>query len=401
MTERLYYTDAYRAEFESEVTTCVSLNDRFEVTLAATAFYPTGGGQPHDLGELGGRKVLDVVDREEMGVAHIVDAPLEPGAKVRGVIDWTRRFDHMQQHSGQHLLSAAFASVVQARTESFHLGVEASTIDLNRLVSPSEIAAAEDEVNRAVWADREVRVCFAAADDPSALALRKESTRTGTLRLIDMDGFDRSACGGTHVSRTGAVGLIAVTGWEKFKGGTRVEFLCGGRALRRLRSWRDVFSATSRVLSVLPEALAPAIERLQGENKSLGRTVREMQEQLAGHHARELVARGERLPDGRVVVVQALNGWDAVGLKAIASAAATSPGVCVAVFSGSTPALAVIARAADVKTPDAAQTLKALMARFGGKGGGTPQFAQGGGLEDIGEVVRAAHALLASANTKL
>ena len=395
MTERLYYTDAYLAEFESEVVSCVPSNEQFEVTLAASAFYPTGGGQPHDLGELGGRRVLDVVDREEQGVGHIVDGPLAPGATVRGVIDWTRRFDHMQQHSGQHLLSAAFASVAQARTESFRLGAEASTIDLSRLISPSEIAAAENEVNRVVWADREVRVCFAASNDASALALRKESSRTGTLRLIDMDGFDRSACGGTHVSRTGAVGLIAVTGWEKFKGGTRVEFLCGGRGLRRLRSWRDVFSATSRVLSVLPEGLAPAIERLQSENKALGRTVREMQEQLAGHHARELVARGERLPDGRIVVAEALKGWDAIGLKAIATAAATSPGVCVAVFSGATPALAVIARAADVKTVDTAQTLKALTARFGGKGGGTALFAQGGGLEgDIDEIVRAARELL-------
>jgi|CXWL01.1.fsa_nt_gi alanyl-tRNA synthetase len=395
MTERLYYTDAYKAEFESEVKTCVSSKDRFVATLVATAFYPTGGGQPHDIGELGGRKVLDVVDREGEGVAHVIDGPLEPGTKVRGVIDWTRRFDHMQQHSGQHLLSAAFASVVRARTESFHLGAEASTIDLNRLVSPSEIAAAEDEVNSVVWADREVQVCFAAADDASDLALRKESARTGTLRLIDMGGFDRSACGGTHVSRTGAVGLIAVTGWEKFKGGTRIEFLCGGRALRRLRTWRDVFAATSRVLSVLPEGLAPAIERLQGENKALGRTVREMQEQLAGHQAKELVARGQRLPDGRTVVVQALDGWDAPGLKAIAGAAAASPGVCVAVFSGSTPALTVIARAADVKSPDAAQTLKALVARFGGKGGGKPEFAQGGGLEgNLEEIVRAARDLL-------
>lgn len=394
MTERLYYTDSYLAEFESQVTACAPSNDRFEVTLAASAFYPTGGGQPHDVGELGGRRVVDVIDREDQGVVHVIDGPLDPGTKVKGIIDWTRRFDHMQQHSGQHLLSAAFATVARARTESFHLGGEASTIDLSRVVSPAEIAAVEDEVNRVVWADREVRVCFAAADDGAALALRKESTRTGTLRLIDMDGFDRSACGGTHVARTGAVGLIAVTGWEKFKGGTRVEFLCGGRALRRLRTWRDVFSATSRVLSVLPDALAPAIERLQGENKALGRSLREMQEQLARHEARRLVSEGGRLPDGRIVVVQALEGWDAAGLKAIASAAASSPGVCAAVFSG-TPALAVIARAADVKTVDATQALKALVARFGGKGGGTASFAQGGGLEgDREEILRAAQGLL-------
>ncbi|MBP9946532.1 MAG: hypothetical protein KBH14_09065, partial [Vicinamibacteria bacterium] len=159
--------------------------------------------------------------------------------------------------------------------------------------------------------------------------------------------------------------------------------------------WRDVFSDTSRVLSVVPEGLAAAIERLQGENKTLGRAVREMQEQLARQQVKELVARGERLPDGRIVVAEALNGWDAPGLKAIASAAAASPGVCVAVFSDSAPFLTVIARAGDVKTVDAGQALKALTARFGGKGGGKPEFAQGGGLEgDIQEILRAARELL-------
>jgi alanyl-tRNA synthetase len=396
MTERLYYTNASLTEFESQVTACVAVRDCFEVSLAATAFYPTGGGQPNDRGELGGRRVLDVIEREESGIVHVLDGPLEPGTSVSGVVDWPRRFDHMQQHSGQHMLSAAFEAVCRARTESFHLGSETSTIDLNRVVSAAEIAEAEDEVNRVVWSDREVRVCFAAKDEAATLALRKESAREGTLRLIEVDGFDRSACGGTHVSRTGAVGVIAVTSWEKFKGGTRVEFLCGGRALRRIRAWREVFSATSRVLSVLPDGLAPAIERLQAENKGMGRTVREMQEQLAVHKAAELVSAAERGPEGSLVLVRALAGWDATGLKAIATAAAASPGVRVVVISASCPALVVVARAAD-STVDASVVLRALVARFGGKGGGKPEFAQGGGLEgDIDEIVRTAHTLLAA-----
>ena len=396
MTERLYYQDSYLAEFESEVTACVPSADRFEVSLAATAFYPTGGGQPHDLGELGGRRVLDVVDREALGVGHVVDGALEPGARVRGVIDWGRRFDHMQQHSGQHLLSAAFESVCGARTESFHLGTATSTIDLNRALSAAEIAAAEDEVNRVVWLDREVRVCFVAQEEGVALALRKESSRSGTLRLIEVPDFDRSACGGTHVSRTGAVGIVAVTGFEKFKGGARVEFVCGSRALTRLREWRDVFAATSRVLSVMPKALPAALERLQADNKTLGKSLRDAQEQLAVHKARELVAAGSRGTDGRIIVAAALEGWEATGLKAVATAAAASSGVCVAVFSASKPALAVIARAADVKA-DASSVLKALITRFGGKGGGKPEFAQGGGLqEDPTTIVAAARDLLAT-----
>jgi alanyl-tRNA synthetase len=394
MTERLYYTDAYLTDFESEVTACSSVEGRLEVTLSATAFYPTGGGQPHDLGALGGRAVLDVIDREDAGIVHVVDGPLEPGARVKGIIDWTRRFDHMQQHSGQHMLSAAFVSAARAKTSSFHLGAASCTIDLDRGLSPEEIAAAEDEANRIVWQDREVRLRFTSADQTAGLPLRKESGREGTLRLIEVDGFDLSACGGTHVARTGVVGIISVTSWEKFKGGTRVEFLCGGRALGRLREWRDVFSATSRVLSVLPAALAPSIERLQGENKALGRSVRELQDQLAVHKAAELVAASTRTPAGRIVVAQALDGWDASGLKTIANAAVASPGVCVAVFSATTPALVVVARAADVAL-DSSVVVKALLTRFGGKGGGKPEMAQGGALVgEIDAMVEAARELL-------
>jgi alanyl-tRNA synthetase len=394
MTDRLYYTDPYRTSFEADVATCVPSGDRHAVTLTATAFYPTSGGQPHDLGSLGGRVVLDVVDDEATGdVVHVVDGPLDPGARVQGGIDWQRRFDHMQQHTGQHVLSAAFEAVCRARTESFHLGTAGATIDLDRLMTAPEIAAAESDANRIVWEDREVRIRFASADEATTMGLRKASGRSGTLRLIEVADYDLSACGGTHVSRTGGIGVIAIGGWEKFKGGTRVHFRCGGRALLQLREWRDAFAATGRVLSVPPAALAPAIERLQNENKALGRTVRTLQEQLGVHVAASLAAAAERV-NGRVVVAQAFDGWEAAGLKAIAAAVASLPGGCAAVFSTSQPALAVIARAADVPI-DASAVLRALVARFGGKGGGTPDLAQGGGLTgDVGAIVQAARDLL-------
>ncbi|MEO5762957.1 MAG: DHHA1 domain-containing protein [Vicinamibacteria bacterium] len=397
MTERLYFTNSYLMEFESEVLACAPAAGRFEVTLAATAFYPTGGGQPYDTGTLSERAVLDVLDRDEAGIVHVVDGPLEAGARVRGVVDKKRRLDHMQQHSGQHMLSAAFDSVCGAHTESFHLGTETSTIDLSRAVSPAEIAAAEDTVNRIVWEDREVRLRFASPEEAAALPLRKETGREGVLRLIEVDGFDLSACGGTHVTRTGVVGIISVIGWEKFKGGMRIEFVCGNRALHRLREWRDVFSATSRILSVLPNALAPAIERLQSDNKTLGKTLREQQEKLAIHEAAKLVADGSREGDGRTVVVQALEGWDANGLKIIASAAAATPSVCIAVFSTTAPTLVVVSRAADVKI-DSGAVVKALIAKFGGKGGGKPEMAQAGGLTgDVVGLVAAARELLGGA----
>lgn len=378
MTDRLYYTEPYRITFDGRVEQCEPASAGTRVTLDRTAFYPTSGGQPHDTGTLGGRRVLDVVDEEDGRIVHVLDGPLEIGATVSGQIDWARRFDHMQQHTGQHVLSAAFDRLHAARTESFHLGAASATIDLAREVTPEEIAAAEDEANRVVWEDRPVAIRFVSSEEAAALPLRKEPARTGPLRLIDVEDFDLSACGGTHVARTGGIGIIAVSGWERFRSGTRVSFLCGGRALARFREWREAWAATQRHLSVAPVELAPGIERLQGENKTLGRQVRDLQARLAAFEARALVERGVRAGN-RIIVVEAVEGWDAQGLKAMASAAAQEPGAAVVLFSRSTPSLVVAARHAE-SGADAGAIVKALVAEFGGKGGGKPDLAQGGGL---------------------
>jgi alanyl-tRNA synthetase len=396
MTTRLYYTEPFRTSFDARVVSCDEVGGRPHVVLDRTAFYPTSGGQPFDTGTLGGATVVDVVDRDDGEVVHVVSSRLEAGAAVSGAIDWPRRFDHMQQHTGQHVLSAAFDRVFNARTESFHLGTEASTIDLGREVTPAELARAEDEANRVVWEDRAVSVRFASAEEAASLPLRKEPAREGELRLIDIENFDLSACGGTHVSRTGAIGVIAVTAWEKFRGGTRVEFLCGGRALSRFRSWRAALAAVQRHLSVAPAEMAGGIERLQGEVKTLQRTLRGVQERLAVFEAQALVAKAERV-GGRALIVEALDGWDAQALKAMATAAAAAePAAAVALFTMTTPALVVVARgsACDI---DANAVLKGLTARFGGKGGGKPDLAQGGGLSaSTADLVGAAKDLLRS-----
>ncbi|MGE0042489.1 MAG: DHHA1 domain-containing protein [Vicinamibacterales bacterium] len=393
-TERLYYTQSSLSSFEAVVTGCVQTDAGYEVRLDRTAFYPTSGGQPFDTGMLGGAAVLDVRDAEDGGVIHVVEAPLAPGTVVAGVVDWPRRFDHMQQHTGQHVLSALFDRLHAARTESFHMGAGASTIDLGRQVSPDEIAAAVREANRVVWEDRPVAVRFVTAEEAAALPLRKEPARGGTLRLIDIEDVDLSACGGTHVARTGGIGIIAVSGWEKFRGGTRVEFLCGARALSRFEAWRDALAATQRHLSVAPGELAAGVEKLQAENKALQRAARAFQEQLAAHEARALVERGAR--DGaRVVVVEALEGWDAVGLKALASAATRlEPAAAVALFTAASPALVVVAGGASAGI-DAGAVVKALLARFGGRGGGKPDLAQAGSLEgDSRGMIQAATEIL-------
>jgi len=388
MTQRIYYQEPYRRTFDATVVAIESVARHTEVTLDQTAFYPTSGGQPFDTGTLGGSAVTDVIDREDGTIAHIVSGTVKVGDVVSGEIDWPRRFDHMQQHTGQHVLSAAFDRLFGVRTESFHMGQVSSTIDLAREVTPSEIATVEDEANRIVWEDRPVTIRFATAEEAAAMPLRKESGRTGSLRLIDVQDFDLSACGGTHVERTGAIGIIAIGSWEKFKGGSRIEFLCGGRALQRFRVWRGALSAVQKHLSVPPIDMAATIERMQEDAKAVQRSVRGFQEKLATHEAQSLLAKGP-------VIVEAIDGWDAQGLKAIAAAAtAANPEAVVALFTATSPAQVVIARGAK-SAVDAGAILKQLAAKFGGKGGGKPDLAQGGGLTaDAAELIAAAKTAL-------
>ena len=394
MTERLYYTDPYLTEFDAQVLGSDAHDGRPAAVLDRTAFYPTSGGQPHDTGLLGDAQVLDVVEHENGTVVHVLDRPLS-GGPVHGRIEWARRFEHMQQHTGQHVLSAAFDRLCGARTESFHLGTMSATIDLSREVTPADIGRAEDEANRIVWEDRPVAIRFADAAEAARLPLRKEPARDGLLRLIDVEGFDISACGGTHVARTGAIGIIAVPSWEKFRGGTRVEFVCGVRALRAFRVLRDAVTASVRLISVLPPELPAGIERLQAEAKDQKRVVKDMQGRLAAFEAATLADGAESIA-GRRLVVQVLEGWDPTGLKTIAAAIVERPAHIVALFSTPAPSAVVIARSADVAF-DAGAALKAVATRFGGKGGGRSDLAQGGGLSGSpGEFVGFVRTLLRS-----
>jgi alanyl-tRNA synthetase len=391
-TERLYYQDSYLREFDANVVEQTTHDGKAAVVLDRTAFFPTSGGQPFDVGSLSGAKVLDVVDADDGRILHVVDRPPD-SRRVTGTIDWARRFDHMQQHTGQHVLSAAFDRLLKTRTESFHLGAEYSTIDLARELSAAEIAGGEDEANRVVWEDRPVAIRFAAPDEISALPLRKEPKREGTLRLIDVQDFDLSACGGTHVGRTGAIGMIAVAATERFRGGTRITFLCGGRALSGHRSLRDAVAGSVRALSVLPADLPGAIERLQADGRELRKQIKDFHSTLAVQEA-DALADAAVMIRGLTVVAVALPGWDPAGLKAIASRIAERPGHLAILVSEPPPAAVVVARAADLAI-DAAALLKQLVERHGGKGGGRPELAQGGGVTSPGrDVLQSARELI-------
>jgi alanyl-tRNA synthetase len=391
MTHRIYYSDPYAVDFEATVVGVESAPDahagKTGVVLDKTAFYPTSGGQPFDVGRLGDASVVDVIDRDDGTILHVVEGSLQPGP-IRGRIDWARRFDHMQQHTGQHVLSAAFDRALQVRTVSFHLGTVTSTIDLHREVTAAEIARAESEANQVVWEDRPVTIRFADADEAARLPLRKESVREGTLRIIEVADFDVSACGGTHVARTGAIGIIAVTATERFRGGTRIEFVCGGRALASFRTLRDTMASATRLLSVVPGDLSPAIERLQAESKDARRLIKDMQSRLAEFEAASLANRAEPLGSIRAVITS-LEGLDANGLKTIAASITSRPGHVAVLISSPSPSFAVVARATDV-TIDSGAILKQLIAAFGGKGGGRPEMAQGGGLQGSANDILAA-----------
>jgi alanyl-tRNA synthetase len=325
---------------------------------------------------------------------HVVER-LPEQDRVSGVIDWARRFDHMQQHTGQHVLSAAFDRGLGVRTESFHLGTEYSTIDLAREMTAEEIGRAEDQANRVVWEDRQVTIRFAGPDEVASLPLRKESKREGTLRLIEVQDFDLSACGGTHVSRTGAIGTIVVSATERFRGGSRVTFLCGARGLTGYRALRDAMAASVRALSVLPADVPSAIERLQADARELRKQVKDYQTRVAAQEADALADAAVDVGSFKLVAA-ALSGWDAGGLKTIASRIAERPGHAAILLSDPPPSAIVIARAAGL-SHDAGALLRAIVARHGGKGGGRPELAQGGGLTaPSADVLATARDLLAN-----
>lgn len=398
-SERLYYTDPYLVEFDAVVREAVPQSDRWKIVLDRTAFYPTSGGQPFDTGTIGDARVVDVFDQEDGTIGHLVDRAIETNSRVRGHVDWVRRFDHMQQHTGQHLLSAAFEHETGAKTVSFHLGTTASTIDLDKELPADQIARVEDAANRVLWEDREVCVKFATAGEAAKLPLRKEPAREGELRIIEIKDHDLSACGGTHVRRTGAIGIIAISGCERFKGGLRVEFVCGGRALRDYRRLKTSIGGSVRLLSVLPDELPSAIEKLQTLGRSQQKSQEGLYERLAAHEAASLAASSQNV--GAVnLVAAAVSGWDANGLKKLASSITAKPATVAVLLTTESPALVIASRSEDLSL-DTGALLKILIDKFGGRGGGKGAMAQGGGLTgDASAILAAARDFIATQPTQ-
>src|SRR4051812_2799232 len=293
MTERLYYGDSYLTRFEA---TLLGRDDSGRrLYLDRTAFYPTSGGQQFDLGHLqleGTPRSLNVVDVVDEGerIAHVLsELPMDlpNGIRLVGSVDWARRFDHMQQHSGQHLLSAVFQELTGSATSSVHFGEETSTLDLEAAAfTPEQLRAVEEHANAVVFEDRELTVSVEEAD--SVTGLRKASTRSGALRIVSIAGIDRSACGGTHVRRTGEIGAILLRKLDRVRKSMRVEFVCGGRATRRARADYELLSRSSALFSTGIDELPALLEARASELQQALKHERELQQQLDTYRAREL-----------------------------------------------------------------------------------------------------------------
>lgn len=379
-TERLYYGDSFLRQFEAQILDLREMKGQFHVLLDRTAFYPTGGGQPNDRGTLNGVEVVDVVEQEDSGEVIHVTSSLVEGARAVGKIDWPRRFDHMQQHTGQHILSAAFVRMCDAPTVGFHLGLEASTIDLRTSTAiPGRLEEVVNLANQMVFEDREVAVLNVSRGEADAMHLRKESDREGILRIIDVNGFDRTPCGGTHVTRTGQIGLIATRKVERYKQGWRVEFVCGGRALRRSRDDYDTLAQASKLLSSPIDQIPALIEKQVEESRSSRRERSQLLDALASFKAMSLLQNAKSCGALRLLSETFQNeGLEYVKMLA-QHAVAESKLVAFFVLTGEKPQL-LIAASADSGV-DAGQLFKVCGQEFPLRGGGSKNLAQGS-LED-------------------
>jgi alanyl-tRNA synthetase len=374
MTRRLYYEDAAMRSFQATVVDTRAAEGASLVALDATAFYPGGGGQPSDRGTLGGRAVLDVV--EDAGqIWHRLEGPLDAaGGAVSGSLDWSRRFDHMQQHTGQHILSRAFVEIAKADTRSFHMGEAAVTIDVDHPGPDSTLLArVEDRANEVVWDDGAVVTHVVAMEEAVRFPLRKAPDVDGPVRVVEVGGFDWSACGGTHVGRAGQVGLVAILGTEKYKGGTRVSFVCGGRALARLRVAGSRLRDLCLEFTTGEEELPRAVARLREDRDRLDRRLKPLLADSLEREAADLMERAEQGAHGPVVAMR-FSDRDPAEIGVLASLVAARGGIALLVAGGDTPRAHF---SAPKGTISVGGILAALNRTHGAKGGGRPESAQG------------------------
>jgi alanyl-tRNA synthetase len=390
-TERLYYSDSFRRTFTGAVTDVREIagshgDSVWQLSLDRTAFYPTSGGQPFDTGLLRTAElelpVEQVEEDEEGAVWHFVRKPLPAGTHIEGQIDWERRFDHMQQHTGQHLLSAIFQREFHAATVSFHLGEKTSTIDLTGApLGHHSLERVERIANEIIGEDRPVTACHVSREEAEAMLvageLRKLPDRQGSIRLIDIADCDLNACGGTHVRSTGQIGGLQVRGMEKVRQGVRVEFLCGLRAIRAARADAAILNETAALLSTGATELPAAVGRLVVDGRTGAKERQRLREELAGFQAAKLASEVP-IDNGLRMVVREWKDRDRDYVRVLASkTAAAAPSTAVILCAiDADPVRVFVARSHNLNF-DCGRILREALAHLGLRGGGSADLAQG------------------------
>ena len=364
-TVKLYYENAFTQDFTAVVESCGAVKGGFAVVLDRTAFYPEGGGQPADHGTLGEARVLDVHEKDGV-VTHLCDRELPVGAAVSGRIDWARRFDHMQQHSGEHIVSGMLCSTFHCDNVGFHMGADVVTIDYNADITWEQVLEVEQRANAYIWEDHPVHIWYPSPAELAALPYRSKKELTGAVRITEFPGADMCACCGTHVERSGQVGLVKFLSCQKFRDGVRLELLCGRRAADYLSACWEQTRQIGQSLSVKPEASFPAVSRMQAELLHTKERAARLEEQSFAHTAAEYAGKGDT-----VLVTGPLEGD---GARRLCDAVAQTCGGRCAVFAGEDGAYryAVIHTGQDIRP-----LVKDMNDTLHGRGGGRDGFAQG------------------------
>lgn len=380
MSTRLYYHDSYLIAFQSTRIAQTTLNGSPAIRLAESAFYPTSGGQPYDHGTLNDIPVLEVIADDEGHVWHITETPIE-AKSIHGLVLWERRFDHMQHHTGQHILTRAFIEVANAETIGFHLSESTVTIDLNRVdLREQDFATAESLANQIIYENRAVKAWFPDTDTLASLNLRKISDKVqGAIRVVDIGGFDVTACGGTHVAYTGEIGIIKIIKIDKRGDLTRVEFLCGKRALLDYQEKTALLNRVAAQMTTAYQQIPDILEKMREENKMLSRELKEARQTLLMYESEALwQAASGGDSSSRKVIIQVFEDRSAADLQALASLLVVHPQTMVCLGIAGEKSHILLARSEDV-TVDVVPLLKNALVPLNGRGGGRPTMAQGGG----------------------
>lgn len=374
-TIQLYYTDPYQTEFTAVVKEVREKKGAYLVRLSQTCFYPEGGGQPYDTGVLGGALVTEVHEKDDE-IWHTVSKPLEVGAEVEGKINWKRRFDLMQQHSGEHILSGILHQMTGCDNVGFHLTTENVYVDFDKPMDRTLLREAELRANRFIWENHPVKIWYPDAAELAALEYRSKKELTGKVRIVSFPGADVCACCGTHVAASGAVGSVKILSVQNYKGGVRVEIVCGQRALETATLWMEQDQEIGRLLSVKPQQTVAAVKKLSDELSALRIRLAAMEEKAFADKADKLAGKGD--------VLLFEEGLTPDSVRKLCTLVMESCGGRCAVFSGNDAdgyKYAIGQKDGDLRT-----IVKKMNSKLNGRGGGKPFFAQGSVMATKAEV---------------